>query len=106
MIIRGPRTPRLMSAEHQRDCYQRVQAAMEAFDAEGGEIPHLEEVANRAGIADLDTVRWLVIQVAADKGRQLEHRMECVNCAREFDPVAHLWLCPHCGTRNSEGESL
>lgn len=22
--------------------------------------------------------------------------MICERCSREFDPIAHRWLCPHC----------
>lgn len=34
--------------------------------------------------------------------------MECVACEREFDPIKHRWLCPHCHTKNSccEGAPL
>lgn len=34
--------------------------------------------------------------------------MECVNCFREFDPIKHRWLCPHCKHKNSccEGAPL
>lgn len=42
------------------------------------------------------------------RAEPLEHRMECVNCGFEFDPIKFRWLCPSCKFKNSccEGAPL
>jgi rubredoxin len=76
----------------------------ERFPREASELrsPELDE--SRPSEAEVQVQRPEVTCQA----EPLEHKMECVNCGFEFDPIKYRWLCPHCKFKNSccEGAPL